>query len=277
LSRIKGINGICLKVFRINYSFKILIMAKQNSIIPFLGTVDNMTFYQTQDGNRIKKKQRNVIGSRIANNPAFQRTRENCAEFGRAGSAGKMLRSGLRELINQAGDARVVSRVLKQMMAVIKSDATNDRGKRTIIDGNVELLEGFDFNIVAPFSTTFFAPYTAAIDRAGGQFKLDVPAFIPTRSTILVQGATHFRLLSAGLDIDFANEKVSSAILSSAEIALDNTAIQPVSLVNALTPNSTNLLVMVVGIEFLQSSNGKLYPLLNKNANSLAIVKVSGV
>ena len=66
-------------------------MARQKGIIKLDGTIGDITFYKSQDGYLAREKG-GVSADRIANDPNFQRTRENGEEFGRAGKAGKMLR-----------------------------------------------------------------------------------------------------------------------------------------------------------------------------------------
>jgi hypothetical protein len=70
-------------------------MAKQKGIIKLEGTIGDITFYKSQDGYLAREKG-GVPADRIANDPAFQRTRENGAEFGAAGKAGKVLRNAIR-------------------------------------------------------------------------------------------------------------------------------------------------------------------------------------
>lgn len=53
---------------------------------------------------------------RIANDPAFERTRENTEEFGRAGMAGKILRNAIRALLQNASDIRMVCRSLRKWL-----------------------------------------------------------------------------------------------------------------------------------------------------------------
>lgn len=106
--------------------------------------------------------------NRIANDPAFQRTRENGSEFGRAGKGGKLLRTAMRVLMQNASDKRVTSRLTKEMVAVVKADTTNGRGARTVQNGNIELLESFEFNINGKLATLLFAPYTSTVDRTAG-------------------------------------------------------------------------------------------------------------
>lgn len=63
-------------------------MAKQKGIIKLDGTIGGITFYKSQDGYLAREKG-GVSAEKIATDPAFQRTRENGEEFGRAGKAGK--------------------------------------------------------------------------------------------------------------------------------------------------------------------------------------------
>src|ERR1044071_8134387 len=110
-------------------------MAQQKGIIPLQGTLGNITFYKSKDGFMAREKG-GLDANRIANDPAFQRTRENGAEFGRAGRAGKLLRAALPALIQNISDGRMIARMVKEMMKVIKADTTNPRGYRNVIDGD---------------------------------------------------------------------------------------------------------------------------------------------
>src|SRR5690606_33266480 len=120
-------------------------MARQAGIIKLKGTIGDISFYKTSDGFLARTKG-GVEGGRIANDPAFQRTRENGAEFGRAGRGGKLIRNAIRVLLRNAKDKRVTSRLTTQLLAIVKTDTVNQRGERTIVDGSMELLNGFEFN-----------------------------------------------------------------------------------------------------------------------------------
>ena len=92
-------------------------MARQTGLIKIKGTLDNVNFYKTKDGDLARMKT-SVDGTRIANDPAFERTRENNQEFGNAAQAGKLMRDALRPIALNATDGRMVSR-LTQLMAQI--------------------------------------------------------------------------------------------------------------------------------------------------------------
>lgn len=250
-------------------------MAKQKGIIKLDGTIGGITFYKSQDGYLAREKG-GVPADRIANDPAFQRTRENGEEFGRAGKAGKILRNAIRALLQNASDSRMVSRLTQKMVDVIHEDTTNPRGQRNVIDGEAELLEGFEFNISGKLGTTLYAPYTGTIDRVAGTLTANIPAFVPINMIAAPGGTTHFKIVSAGAEVDFENETFVMDSQASGILTWDATATAVINLANAVTANSTHPLFLALGIEFYQQVNGQMYPLKNGAYNALALVKVSG-
>ncbi len=251
-------------------------MAKQKGIIKLDGTIGGITFYKSQDGYLAREKG-GVPADRIANDPNFQRTRENGAEFGRAGKAGKLLRNSIRAMLQNGSDSRMVSRLTQKMVEVIQEDATNPRGLRNVIDGEAELLEGFEFNISGKLGTTLYAPYTSTIDRVAGTLTASIPSFVPLNMIAAPNGATHFKIVSAGAEIDFENETFVMDAQSTAILPWDANATAVISLANAVTANSTHPLFLALGIEFYQEVNSQMYPLKNGAFNPLALVKVSGL
>lgn len=250
-------------------------MAKQKGVIKLDGTIGDITFYKSKDGFLAREKG-GVSGDRIANDPAFQRTRENGAEFGRAGKAGKVLRNAIRNLLQNSSDSRMVSRLTTEMVKVIQEDTTNPRGLRNVIDGEAELLLGFDFNLNGKLGTTLYAPYTAVIDRVAGTLVVNLPAFIPLNMINTPGGATHFKLNSAGAEIDFEEETFVVDSQSSGVLPIDANPTAVINLSNAVTANSTHPLFLVFGIEFFQQVNGQFYSLRNGAFNALSLVAVDG-
>ena len=252
-------------------------MARQKGIIKLKGTIGDITFYKTQDGHLAREKG-GIDASRIASDPAFQRTRENGSEFGRAGKAGKVLRTALRALLLNSADGRMVSRLTQQMVKVIQADVVSVRGLRNVIDGEAELLTGFEFNIRGKLGTSLFAPFVGAIDRATGDITVDLAPFIPANMIAAPSGTTHFKIISAGTEIDFEAETFVEAHSETAILPWDATPTVAISQTNAVTPASTKPLFLALGVEFYQEVNGQMYPLKNGAFNPLSVVKVdSGV
>ena len=250
-------------------------MAHQKGIIKIEGTIGDITFYKSKDGYLVREKG-GVDAKRIATDPAFQRTRENGMEFGRAGKAGKMLRAALRPLLTNTKTTTTVSRLTQMMMKVIQADKVSERGQRNVIDGESELLTGFEFNSGGTLSTTVHAPYTAGIDRLTGELTLEIPPFIPVNMLSAPPGTTHYKIISGAAEINFEAESFVNAMQSTAILPYDGVETLLVSHLHALTANSTFPLFLALGVEFYQDINGTTYALKNGAHNPLAIIKVNG-
>lgn len=251
-------------------------MARQKGIIKLKGTIGGLTFYKSKDGYVVREKS-DIDANRIATDPAFQRTRENGAEFGRAGKAGRILRTAFRALLLNTSDSKMVGRLTQRMMKVIQADATNDRGLRNVIDGEAELLTGFEFNIRGKLGTSMYASYNPTIDRVAGTMSVEIPSFVPKNMLIAPSGTTHFKIVSGGASIDFEQDNYVLDTDSSAILPWDAADTAQIILNNTVPPNSTNPLFLVLGIEFYQEVNGQMYPMKNGAFNPLSLVLVNGL
>lgn len=250
------------------------VMAKQTGIIKLKGTIGDITFYKTKDGHLARQKG-GVDRDRIMNDPKFQRTRENASEFGRAGKASKVLCTAIRPVLNKTQDSRMISRLVKKMMEVIKADVVSTRGQRNVLDGELILLQGFDFNNNASLSSTLYFPVSVDIMRSVGFMEIGIPRITPDKQISAPSGTTHFRFISAGVEVDFENETFVFSQASTEEIAYDNSETIPYTLANETeVEDSTKPLFVVFGIEFLQQVNGSFYSLNNGAYNALNLITV---
>lgn len=246
-------------------------MARQEDTILLTGPVGNLSFYKTRDGYFVRKKS-GVSGDRIKSEPAYARTRENIAEFGRASLATKLLRTAFSPLVQCAADNRVSSRL---MVKVIQGDAVNARGQRVVGDGEVSRLEGFQLNKHSALTKKFSAPFTASIDRGTGRMRIDIPAFDAAQAISGPQGATHFCLRAGGAVIDFEGKKYSAAMGGTSALPIDGVQ-GPLQLNVTVAPGSGDPMFLVFGVEFLQVVNGRRYPLRDVECNAMAILRVEG-
>ena len=253
-------------------------MAKQDGIIKIKGTVDDLTFANTKDGYQVRKKTRKVSKETFASDPKYARLRENMSEFTRATNGSKLMRVAVNEALLNCSDRRFTTRLSKEMMKVIKSDAISDRGKRTIMNGDATLLKDFVFNNNAVLSIIFKPAVTATIDRVTGKLSVEIPAFIPEDAIIAPHGTTHFKFHCAATDINFDTGKFVTKMADSAGIKNDDRLLTaPFTLQHDLNANSTNPLFLLLGIRFYMEVNGKLYPSKDGGFNSLSIIDVGEV
>ncbi|HYG04708.1 MAG TPA: hypothetical protein VD927_19810 [Chryseosolibacter sp.] len=248
-------------------------MARQKSILKFEGRIGDLSFFKSQDGFQVRAKS-GVSPERIRTDPRYARTRENAAEFGRAGASAKLLRTAVRSLLISAHDKTLVHRLTRDMIRVLKADVTNQRGERNVISGELGLLQGFEFNSGALLNATFLAPYEVSFDRASGNVTVAVPGFASAKMISAPIGSTHFRLTMAAVALNFIENKYVSEITQNASSPLSNDVSAAIELSVQLPAGGNQPSMVMIGIEFSQVVNGTEYSLQNGAHNALAIVLV---
>lgn len=248
-------------------------MARQSGLIKLKGTLDNVNFYKTKDGNLARMKT-SVDAKRIANDPAFERTRENGKEFGSSAGSGKLMRDAVRPMAMNASDGRVTARLTKLMTVIKNLDTTSDRGKRVVALGiqdpaGVATLKGFDFNKEALLGSIMYKPFT--VDTATGE--IVIADLIPQNDVIWPQGATHIQLTAGFAGIDFETGEKDLQLSAPVNLPIDPTQ-TTVTLTPAAVPAVATTKLFLLKIEFFQEINGSQYTLKNGLYNALRIVEV---
>jgi hypothetical protein len=248
-------------------------MARQSGLIKLKGTLDNVNFYKTKDGNLARMKT-SVDAKRIANDPAFERTRENGKEFGSSAASGKLMRDAVRPMAMNASDGRVVARLTKLMTVIKNLDTVNERGKRVVAQGiqdpeGVASLKGFDFNKYALMGSILYKPYT--VDPATGE--IVIADLIPQMDVQFPQGATHIQLSCGFVGLDFDTNEKELQVSAPVNLPIDPTQ-TTVTLTPAGVPAVGTTKLFLLKIEFFQEVNGNQYTLKNGAFNALRIVEV---
>lgn len=215
-----------------------------------------------------------VTAERIKNDPVFERTRENMAEFARAGKAAKLTRTVFREVSVNAKDRITQARLVKVFSRVVASDLVNGRGERTVSNGDLLQLNGFNFNARASLTEALYARCSVSINRATGQVQVSIPAFVPRVMVQAPRGATHYRIVAAAAAIDYDTEVYEYAMQGTAELLWNHelNPAQPLTL--SLPAASPGAIIVAVGIEFYQLVNTRMYVLKTGELNATSILKV---
>ncbi len=249
-------------------------MAKQKGVLKLKGTIGDLTFYKSQDGY-IAKEKSVISAERIANDPAFVRTRENGAEFGSSAKAGKMLRKAVHALLQNVKDNRVVSRLQRTMSDIKNLDATSARGLRNVgvaiaLPAAKALLKNFNFNKDAALESILVVPYS--INTATGIINLN--GLIPANDVKPPDGATHFTLRGAWLKLDFATGVYDLQLSNAVNLPLNNVSANVV-LTPAAVPSGNGTDIYLLQIEFYQMVNNVQYSLKNNANNALSIIEIA--
>lgn len=122
-----------------------------------------------------------------------------------------------------------------------------------------------------------FAPYEGIIDRVTGAITVVLAPFVPATMIAAPSGTTHFKIISAGTEIDFEAETFVESHSETAVLSWNMLPTVAITHTNTVTPNSTKPLFWVLGLEFYQEVNGTMYALKNGSYNPLALITVSGL
>lgn len=265
-------------------------MARNYSFVKLEGTLDDVTFYQKDGVNIVKKKSR-VSRDRILNDPSYKRTRENMSEFSGAAKVGKAFRDAFAGVYRLMSDTYMGARLNGQFKRINRTGA-GPRGERDFdVVGNGSQIVGFEFNRFVPFNTRFFAPNpNPSINASRDLVSWTVPDFNTDSFVRAPEGATHFRLvLAAGYvsnyeynmalkDYEPDTEDVNGLglVAYSGDIALGGmvgaaTALS-VDMSSFGTIPVTSALFAGMGIIFYQEVNTLLYELSEGNALRVAVV-----
>ncbi len=251
-------------------------MARQSSLVQFEGSIDNISFFKTKNGYQARKKT-GVSSTKILNDPAFARTRENMAEFSTAAKAAKLVRRALREVTLGSQDGRMSQRFGSKILEIVKQDASHARGARTVTDLSIVNLKGFEFNVAAPLATVLLPQLTAEFARAENTCSVNIKGYIPAKSIARVPAATHYRIVMGTALVDFEKGEYITNTAQTGYLSMD--ALAPTSdllLETALDANpSTAPAFCVLTLEFfLLSADNKYYPIQVGAFNACAIVEV---
>jgi len=162
----------------------------------------------------------------------------------------------------------------KDLVAITKTDLVNPRGERTVEDGNLSDLLGFEFNLNGKLGSTLFAPFSVAFDRATGSADVTLAAFSPTVRIAAPSGTTHFNIVMGAAEEDFVNDTFVFETASSGILPYTAPDTAPIAMNVPLTANSVLPVIEVVGIEFYQEVNGQMYPLKNGAFNALSVALI---
>jgi hypothetical protein len=215
-----------------------------------------------------------VTADRIKNDPAFERTRENMAEFTRAGKAAKLTRTIFREVTINAKDRITQARLVQVFFRIVATDPVSARGERTVNRGDLLQLQGFNFNVRAGVQDSFYVRCPVSVNRAAGQVAVSIPAFVPRNMVQHVPGITHFRIVAAAATINFDTQAYEYAMQDTNELPWDHDLTAPATLTMALPANSQDTIVVALGIEFYQRVNSRSYALKTGEHNATSIVAV---
>jgi hypothetical protein len=222
----------------------------------------------------MKKKKAVVNRKRVLTDPAFARTRENNAEFTRAAKANGLLRRAFALGLPNKADRYVSARLTKTMFNILQSDQVNDRGKRSVSQGVLSILEGFNFNRDTSLQNVLRAPYSITFNKEAMQVTISFPLFISKAMIETGSGANAYMLSAMAASLHFEKEIFPVEPVQTDVLDISRTPHKDLQLkLPDIDQQPDDTIIVALGIEFFHNSSGSIQQIAKKH-NALAVVKV---
>jgi len=114
-------------------------MARDNSDFSFSGKVGDLIFVQ-------KNKERYVRSASAKPVNQTEASRKSSSDFGMASRIGAKIRKAFKPLLSYSRDETLMNRLNAQLIAVLNTVGPSFAGSKKLIQGDVQLLYGFQFN-----------------------------------------------------------------------------------------------------------------------------------
>lgn len=123
-------------------------MAIQKGIVKLSGKLGDLIFYS--------RNQKQAVRSSTCDYHLSEASRQSGKDFGEASKNAAYVRKAFAPLISKYSTGNLVNRMNKLFMQIFKNMPKSLRGNKRLIDGNISLLKGFEFNSTARFDQFVF-------------------------------------------------------------------------------------------------------------------------
>ncbi len=250
-------------------------MAKLIGPLQLSGSIGDLTFAKTKFGIVVKAKS-SLNKEKFYAYESMEGSRKTSKEFGHASLMSVKVRRALKPVAAQANDKTVHFRLNKVMGEVLRTDTDSDKGSRNIGNGDLHLLNGFEWHKKYTLHGTLKANYIANLNRETGTMRMVVPGFRSAQMLKKPKGATHYQIVAGGVafgveDADDNGVGWSANHARSKVLEISHNKSEELCLDLSVKVKSGDVMVMGLGVVFYQRS-GDGY-LSMKEKTCFALVK----
>ncbi|NII26935.1 hypothetical protein HB364_17730 [Pseudoflavitalea sp. X16] len=231
-------------------------MAKIIAPYQIKGSTGDTTYYVNEFGQQMKLKG-GPTAWQVKHLDSMANTRRNAAEWKRATAASQLMRRALVSLLPSVKNIRLNSRMNGPMLAALKADPIHDWGERVIAAGDLSVLSGFEFNHKLLLDDALPLNIENTYSIEAGKVMINIPAFRLRRKKAIPAEATHYRLVSCVLTIDFEKRSYTCDQQAGSIQAMGRKAGEAFCLEQVVQPANEQGCFWLMGIEFYKLVNDK--------------------
>ena len=236
-----------------------------------------ITIYKDKNG-KIIARAKPGHNKKMKTHPQYQRTREHGAAYGKAASCGRLIRQVFYNWASNS-DTYLTSRLAKSLLTVIQAGDHENRMEPMLTNGDLSILDGFQFNAKAAIHNTFYGPWSVFLENDNKRVRMVVPAFTPQQVINNPNGGlSHFRLIPLVASVNFQSGQYVLVKGNQAEpadpVVLDAKGHKAISLEVNIDMKGDIVVLVALGIEFYWLVGEKHFtPVAAGGHNALGIIK----
>jgi hypothetical protein len=172
-------------------------MAKVDAPFTITGTLDDLNFYDSADGNIVRMRgQTGITKKQFEENPIFDPIRQQGLEFGLCSKKAKIFKLLVQPFYKHSQDTSIFGRCVQLLLAILNADVANEKGSRQLHTGlrtptGLDFLIGFEGNRARPLCTVlpkekFFFDWET--------FELNLNSIHPSTDVLWPEGAKHLHV-----------------------------------------------------------------------------------
>jgi hypothetical protein len=171
-------------------------MAKMTGPFPLAGSLGNISFYINREGKCIARRKGGPRPNMFHTHPHFERNRENSAEFGGASTTAGKIRSMFSGYGKYCSEGSHFNRLMGLIHTVARFDPQSIRGQRNVFNGNIYLLEGFEFSKKLSLAEAVNTEFSHFIEPETGRVEIHLSSFVPVAAVKAPPGAKYFQIIA---------------------------------------------------------------------------------
>ncbi len=246
----------------------------QSGLLQMLGPTQNMSIYRKRNGEYGLRRKGGPTAKRFAKDPNYAQARINTSEFGQAAKGSALIRRAFRTMMPKVANDELHSRLTKVCKEVINSDSDHPRGSRMLMNGDLSLLNNFNFSTEGRFGLIVRLPLRHTVDRSAGTVRVSLPAFAPADMIRFPKHASHARLKLGVAMMNFDKETFTFESACSSPVQKCRKLIKLEDLTVQIPAGTSEPLFIAMAIEFMMLEKGTFIPVLNSQYNLMQLTGI---
>jgi hypothetical protein len=246
-------------------------MAKVIGPLKLSGTLGDITFADTTEGNIAKEKREDYMTSEeFMANPVYDPIRDHGKEMGYCFKKARLFRMLAVNFYKNAKDVSFAGRANQILFEILEEDLINPKGQRTLGEGMKseflhEILLGFEGNKQKPLKKVLKTKYTHSHEER----TTTITDFNPENHLEWPEEATHAHFAMATANWDFENDTFDTCYSDEIIIAKESD-IQTINLTTE-KPKGNQLQLTYLHISFATRQRRKYKP-FHRRSNTASII-----